>query len=337
MRRPPVPRLSARLAAASTVVATLCMLGVPALAAALPASPASETQPTTGAVATGDAAAPLARTPVAERRFRAQPAAEAGGVMARAQRLEVERATVEAPRVDGERATAEAEGLDAERAATESQRAATESQRAATEAERAATEAERAATAAERAATESQRAATESQRAAAESERAARAQRLQGETAAAADRAPGWEQRVGKLALTRIAYPWQQLGWTVQFLPARTGYRGMAWPADRRIDVFVRDGQSLDEVAYVIAHELGHAVDLTHGTDERRTAWRQLRGMPAGAGWWACDACTDYATGAGDFAEVFAVSQLGPVDYRSEMGPPPDAATLTALAPLFGP
>jgi hypothetical protein len=302
MCRPPVPRLSARLAAASTVVATLCMLGVPALAAALPASPASETQPTTGAVATGDAAAPLARTPVAERRFRAQPAAEAGGVMARAQRLEVERATVEAPRVDGERATAEAEGLDAERAATESQRAATESQRAA-----------------------------------AESERAARAQRLQAETAAAADRAPGWEQRVGKLALARIAYPWQQLGWTVQFLPARTGYRGMAWPADRRIDVFVRDGQSLDEVAYVIAHELGHAVDLTHGTDERRTAWRQLRGMPAGAGWWACDACTDYATGAGDFAEVFAVSQLGPVDYRSEMGPPPDAATLTALAPLFGP
>jgi len=59
--------------------------------------------------------------------------------------------------------------------------------------------------------------------------------------------------------------------------------------------------------------------------------------MPAGAGWWACDACTDYATGAGDFAEVFAVSQLGPVDFRSEMGPPPDAATLTALAPLFGP
>ncbi len=55
--------------------------------------------------------------------------------------------------------------------------------------------------------------------------------------------------------------------------------------------------------------------------------------MPAGAGWWACDACTDYATGAGDFAEVFAVSQLGPVDYRSEIGPPPDAATLTALAP----
>jgi len=323
MCRPPVPRLSARLAAASTVVATLCVLGVPALAAALPASPASETQPTTGAVATGDAAAPLARTPVAERRFRAQPAAEAGGVMARAQRLEVERATVEAPRVDGERATAEAEGLDAERAATESQRAATEAERAATEAERAATE--------------SERAATESQRAAAESERAARAQRLQAETAAAADRAPGWEQRVGQLALTRIAYPWPQLGWTVQFLPARTGYRGMAWPADRRIDVFVRDGQSLDEVAYVIAHELGHAVDLTHGTDERRTAWRQLRGMPAGAGWWACDACTDYATGAGDFAEVFAVSQLGPVDYRSEIGPPPDAATLTALAPLFGP
>jgi hypothetical protein len=57
--------------------------------------------------------------------------------------------------------------------------------------------------------------------------------------------------------------------------------------------------------------------------------------MPAGAGWWACDACTDYATGAGDFAEVFAVSQLGPVDFRSEIGPPPDAATLTALAPLF--
>ncbi len=268
--------LRARLVAASTVAATLCVLGVPALAAAPSASPASQAQPTTGAVAAGDAAAPLGGTPVAERSFQAQPAAEAGRAMARAQRLEAERATVEAQRLDGERA-------------------------------------------------------------AAESERAAQAQRLQAETAAAADRAPGWEQRVGKLALARIAYPWQQLGWTVQFLPARTGYRGMAWPADRRIDVFVRDGQSLDEVAYVIAHELGHAVDLTHGTDERRTAWRQLRGMPAGAGWWACDACTDYATGAGDFAEVFAVSQLGPVDYRSEMGPPPDAATLTALAPLFGP
>ena len=51
--------------------------------------------------------------------------------------------------------------------------------------------------------------------------------------------------------------------------------------------------------------------------------------------WFGCDECSDYATPAGDFAEVFEYWLLGPGDFRSQMGPPPSSEQLELLSHLF--
>jgi hypothetical protein len=51
--------------------------------------------------------------------------------------------------------------------------------------------------------------------------------------------------------------------------------------------------------------------------------------------WYGCDGCTDYRSPAGDWAEVFAYWLAGPGDFRSQMGPPPDAAHMALIAQLY--
>ena len=152
-----------------------------------------------------------------------------------------------------------------------------------------------------------------------------------------ADVAPGFEQRRGQAALAMIPYPWQDLGFTVEFVPGRRGYLGLTFPDRRAIQVFVRAEHTVDQVAHVVAHELGHAIDLTHGTPERRAAFLAARGLPASQGWFTCDACTDYSTGAGDFAESFAAWATGAEHWRGQLAGPPADAQLAAIAPLFRP
>ena len=88
-------------------------------------------------------------------------------------------------------------------------------------------------------------------------------------------------------------------------------------------------------MAHTLAHELGHAVDLTYGTSYRRHEYRRMRGFSADVKWFGCDACSDYATPAGDFAEVFEYWLLGGGDYRSQLGGPPDTQTLEYVSTLF--
>ncbi len=140
----------------------------------------------------------------------------------------------------------------------------------------------------------------------------------------------------GAAALALLDHPWQQLGWTIDFEPGRPGYLGMAYVEERRIVVWVRPEQSIEHLASVVAHELGHAVDLTWGTPERRARWTQLRGLDASTPWFGCSQCTDFATPAGDFAEVFSYWQTG-TDFQSRMAGYPSPEALEALLPLFMP
>lgn len=151
------------------------------------------------------------------------------------------------------------------------------------------------------------------------------------------DRSPGWEQRRGAAALALIRYPWEETGYEIAFLPARRGYRGLTDVVTRRIELYVRPTDSLQQLAFTLAHEIGHAVDVRFSSTMRHRTWLELRGLDPDTPWWPCSRCSDYSSPAGDFAEVFASWLLGPVDYRSALAPPPSDAELELLAPLFVP
>ena len=129
-----------------------------------------------------------------------------------------------------------------------------------------------------------------------------------------------------------IRYPWEELGFKIIFMGPRLGYRAMTLTAKRRIEVYLRPGESVSQQAYDLAHELGHAFDLKYNDDARRRQWRQLRGIKISAPWFGCDACPDYATPAGDFAETFAFLLLGPGNFHSLIAPLPGVEKVSELA-----
>jgi hypothetical protein len=132
--------------------------------------------------------------------------------------------------------------------------------------------------------------------------------------------------------LSLIHYPWEDLGYNVVFMGSRLGYRAMTLTARRRIEVYVRPGEDFTLQAYDLAHELGHAFDLKNNDDESRRKWCKLRGINPSTPWFGCDACPDYATPAGDFAETFAYLLLGPGNFHSMMAPAPLADQISDLA-----
>ncbi len=149
---------------------------------------------------------------------------------------------------------------------------------------------------------------------------------------------PGWEQRRGQAALELVRYPWPELGYQIVFLPARRGYRAMTFPDRRRIEVYVRRSDSLTRTAFDLAHELGHAVDVSYLSDEERARWRALRGIEPRRRWYGCSRCDDLSTPAGDFAEVFAYWRVRRADYfAGRLGPLPSAVELRQLDAFMQP
>ena len=138
-----------------------------------------------------------------------------------------------------------------------------------------------------------------------------------------------------KAALALITIPWQQLKYNLVFMAPRRGYRAMTFPADRRIEIYFRPADDPRLVAYDIAHELGHAIDLTFNTKEIRQKWMQLRGIDPSIAWFGCDACSDFKTPAGDFAETFAFLLLGPGHFSGRIAKPPSQDQIAGLLALF--
>jgi hypothetical protein len=149
---------------------------------------------------------------------------------------------------------------------------------------------------------------------------------------------PGWETRAGERALALVDYPWRELGWSVRFTEGREGMKAATYVEQRAIEVYVRPNRRLIDVAHDLVHELGHAVDLTYGSPERREKWKQARGIPSDAGWLPCSSCPDLATPAGDFAESFALYVLDRrADFLGRLRPPPTRAELARLEWHFWP
>lgn len=142
-------------------------------------------------------------------------------------------------------------------------------------------------------------------------------------------------ERRGYAALELIGYDWQTElpAWTIIFSPGRSGVLGYTYVDTQTIEIFVRGNQSEGLLAHVIAHELGHAVDVTKNNGDERRQWQQARSITS-ADWWPGNGANDFSTGAGDFAESFAAWVVGPTHFRSNLAGPPNSSQLDLMAEL---
>lgn len=111
---------------------------------------------------------------------------------------------------------------------------------------------------------------------------------------------------VGAAAEALLPFDWQQAlpGWTIVYSGPDSSFRGLTYPYDKSIEMFVRPDDTPQSLAGILAHELGHAIDVTHFDDGDRSRWKDARGIDAQ--WWPDAYASDFQSGAGDFAEAFA-------------------------------
>jgi hypothetical protein len=143
----------------------------------------------------------------------------------------------------------------------------------------------------------------------------------------------------GAAALATIHYPYEKLGYQIQFLAPRSGYLGMTYCSQHLIQVYVNPGESVGTVSFITAFELAHAVDCTYNTAATRATWAQARGFSRSAAWFPPCSCNEDNYGSGDFADVFATWLQGPQwwKWRSNLAPPPTSEQLLALMPELEP
>lgn len=137
-------------------------------------------------------------------------------------------------------------------------------------------------------------------------------------------------------ALSRITFPWhEELEYQIVFMAPVSGYRAMTYPKQHRIEIYARPGDDSLRLAHDIAHELGHAVDVTYNTPELRRKWMELRGIDPSRSWFACNKCSDFSSPAGDFAETFALLQVGNDYFASRIAPRPTEEDIPSLIAFF--
>lgn len=139
--------------------------------------------------------------------------------------------------------------------------------------------------------------------------------------------------RIGDEALALVDFPASRVGYEVQFAPGRPEVRAETDRTTDTIRVFVRSGDAPHMIAHDLAHELGHAYDDARMSESDRRDYLARRGVP-GAEWFP-NGTSDYAVGAGDFAEVFALCHAASPDFRSELaGRPAQACELLPVEAL---
>ncbi len=144
-------------------------------------------------------------------------------------------------------------------------------------------------------------------------------------------------QQLGEETLTLIGYDWvvHLPEWRIEFLPREGSAAGYTWSHEQRIEIFVRESSTPESLARVLAHELGHAVDVSLNSPEERQQWLLQRGATE-TPWWPSSGAPDFQTGAGDFAETFAAWLVPDLEFRSIVGPPPTGDDIALVAALAG-
>lgn len=134
-------------------------------------------------------------------------------------------------------------------------------------------------------------------------------------------------------AMALVEFDWETTlpEWTIDFVEGDSEIAGYTWSAEQRIEIFVRPTSSAESLHRVLAHEFGHAVDVSLNNGDRRRSWLAQRNS-SDTQWWPANGKADFQTGAGDFAESFAVWMTGDSsDFRSELGPIPSQADLALI------
>ena len=141
----------------------------------------------------------------------------------------------------------------------------------------------------------------------------------------------------GRRALALVSYRWRRLGYRIVFAPAKVGVRATTDTRRHTITVYVRTTDTPQRIAHDIAHELGHAYDARFLRPRDHRAYLGLRRRPR-ATWWPTAPGSDYASGAGDFAEVFALCHAPSKEFRSTLAPRPKhpCALIAAVTPRKG-
>ncbi len=98
-------------------------------------------------------------------------------------------------------------------------------------------------------------------------------------------------------------------GWDIGFADDHPDFLGVTRSEDKSIVVHVEPDATVDVIAGVLMHEVGHALDLERMNDSQRSEWIQLRDMPAT--WWPGNGLSDFSVGAGDFAEAVSAFTTG--------------------------
>ena len=121
------------------------------------------------------------------------------------------------------------------------------------------------------------------------------------------------------------------LGWRVALAPRRDpAVRAKADTGTLTITLFLARDDATHRTAHDLAHELGHAYDAERMTSAARHTFLRRRGVPS-VGWSAGRERPDYESGAGDFAEVYALCHAASPEFRSRLAPRP--ANACALLP----
>jgi hypothetical protein len=113
------------------------------------------------------------------------------------------------------------------------------------------------------------------------------------------------------------------LGYKLVLAPRRDPLlRALTDTTAHTITLYLAQGDAPHRTAHDLAHEIGHAWDAARMTPAARHAYLARRGVP-NAPWWPRNRRSDYAVGAGDFAEVFALCHAASPEFRSRLAPQP--------------
>ena len=97
--------------------------------------------------------------------------------------------------------------------------------------------------------------------------------------------------------------------WEISYAGDHPDFLGITRSLDKTIVVHIEPDATVQDVAAVLMHEVGHALDLERMNDNDRAEWIELRNMPPT--WWPGNGLNDFAVGAGDFAEAVSAYTTG--------------------------
>lgn len=121
----------------------------------------------------------------------------------------------------------------------------------------------------------------------------------------------GFPAEIGAAAEDSIAFDFRSAlpEWQIGYAEDHPDFLGVTRSEAKSIIVHVEPDASVGVVAAVLMHEVGHAIDLERLSDDQRAEWIELRGMPST--WWPGNGLSDFAVGAGDFAEAVSALTTG--------------------------